>query len=397
MSTFKPTGSKTYVYDFTLNNRRFHGPTGKTEKRAAQDVERIQRKAAAAQCASDDATQSQVKGTEPLTFDVAAGRYWSEVGTFHAGAATTWTDLARLISHFGREKRLDAIADNDITQLVAWRRGHRLKDRKTMANGSPAPFVANATVNRTTVDLLRKLFTRARKKWGQRFAHEPDWKDHRLKERGEVVRELKADEEDALAQHLGDGYRDVWRFALASGLRLSECFLQWDQIDWTARTITVVQKGKRKHTIPLTSAMIAIITPQRGNHPVQVFTYRCARTNRTTEHVKGERYPVTYEGMKTAWRRTRGKAGADDMRFHDNRHSFASRLIRRTGNLKAAQKMLGHADISTTARFYAHVDMDDLRALLESESPARGNENTPNRTKPQGKPQGLEVAGKKRS
>ena len=37
------------------------------------------------------------------------------------------------------------------------------------------------------------------------------------------------------------------------------------------------------------------------------------------------------------------------------------------GNLKAAQKLLGHADISTTARFYAHVDMDDLRELLEQD------------------------------
>lgn len=388
MSTFKPTGSKTYHFDFTLNGRRFHGSTGKTEKRAAQEVERQRRKTAAAEIERDAATQAQLKGSAPLTFDVAAGRYWTEVGEFHAGAATTWTDLERLIGYFGGSKRLDAITDNDITQLVAWRRGHRFKDRKVMADGSPAPFIAPATVNRTTVDLLRKLFTRARKKWGQRFDHEPDWKDHRLKERGEVVRELKAHEEDGFIEHLGDGYRDVWRFALASGLRLAECFLRWDQIDWQARTITVTQKGKRQHTIPLTSDMLAIITPQRGRHPVMVFTYVCKRSSRA--HIKGERYPVSYEGMKTAWRRKRVKVGAGDMRFHDNRHTAASRLIRRTGNLKAAQKLLGHADISTTARFYAHVDMDDLRALLEGTSPR-------DRTEPQEKPQGLARRGKKAS
>ena len=367
MSTFKPTGSKTYSYDFQLNGRRFFGSTGKTEKRAAQEVERQCRKAAAAEVERDAATMEQLKGHAPLTIDVAAGRYWTEVGEFHAGAGTTWADLARLVGHFGKDRRLDSLTDNDITRLVAWRRGHRLKDRTVMADGSPAPFIAPATVNRTTVDLLRKLFTRACKKWGQRFDHEPDWKDHRLKERGEVVRELKAAEEDGFAEHLGEGYRDLWRFALASGLRLAECFLTWDQIDWDAKTISVIQKGRRPHTIPLTSAMIAIIAPQRGRHPVQVFTYVCARSSK--DRIKGERYPVSYEGMKTAWQRTRVKVGADGLRFHDLRHSFASRLVRRTGNLKAAQKMLGHADISTTARFYAHVDMDDLRALLDDGAP----------------------------
>ena len=388
MSTFKPSGTKTYHYHFTIKGRRFHGPTKKTEKRAAQEVERIARVAAEAEMKAEAATQAQLKGQAAVTLDVAAGRYWSEVGEFHAGASTTWTDLERLVGHFGGARRLDSLTDNDITQLVAWRRGQRFKNRKVMADGEPAPFISPATVNRTTVDLLRKLFTRARKKWGQRFDHEPDWKDHRLKERGEVVRELKASEEEGFAEHLGDGYRDIWRFSLASGLRLAECFLRWEQIDWQARTITVTQKGKRQHTIPLTSEMIAIITPQRNRHPVMVFTYLCARSSRKAKREKGQRYPVSYEGLKTRWRRKRVKVGASDMRFHDNRHTAASRLIRQTGNLKAAQKLLGHADISTTARFYAHVDMDDLRSLMERTSQKR-------RSNPQGNPQGLPKGMKK--
>lgn len=386
MSVFKPTGTKHYHYHFTIQRRRFHGSTGQTEKRAAQEVERRARSAALKTIEAEAAVTAQVNGAAPITFDVAAGRYWTEVGQFHAGAATTWTDLERLIGFFGKDRRLNSLTDNDITQLVAWRRGHRFKDRTVMADGEPAPFIAPATVNRTTVDLLRKLYTRARKKWGQRFDHEPDWKDHRLKERGEVVRELKAHEEDELSRVLPEGYRDVWRFAVASGLRLAECFLRWDQIDWSARTITVIQKGNRPHTIPLTSAMVAIIAPQRGRHPDQVFTYVCARSSK--DRIKGERYPVSYEGMKTAWRRKRGLAGAADLRFHDNRHSAASRLIRQTGNLKAAQKLLGHADISTTARFYAHVDMDDLRTLMEGCSQNQ-------RTRAQGNPQGLPKGRKK--
>lgn len=374
MSVFKPTGGKSYTYKFQIEGRTFHGPTGKTEKRAAKEVERQAREAAKRQLEIEKAEAAQLKGEAPLTFDMAAGKYWAEVGEFHAGAETTWTDLERLIGHFGGDRLLASLRDTDINDLVAWRRGHRVKDRET------APYIQPATVNRTTVDLLRKLFTRAKRKWGARFEHEPDWKEHRLKERGERVRELKADEEIQFVEHLEEGYRDLWRFALASGLRLAECFIKWEQIDWHARTISVVQKGGRPHIVPLTNEMVAIITPQRGRHPVYVFTYVCKRGSEKRK--KRERYPVSYEGMKTAWRRKRAVIGATDMRFHDNRHTAATRLVRRTGNLKAAQKLLGHADISTTARFYAHVDMDDLRNLLDG-----GCRN--GYTEPQGNPQGL--------
>lgn len=367
MSVFRPTGGKAYTYSFTISGRRFHGPTGQKEKRAAQAVEKQAREAARLTIEADKAAQAQLRGDAPLSFDIAAGRYWAEVGQHHAGAGTTWTDLERLVGHFGGARLLPSIKDNDITQLVAWRRGQHPK------NDPRRGYVAPATVNRTTVDLLRKIFTRARRKWGARFDNEPDWKDHRLKERGEVVRELKADEEGKLALVLPDGYRDLWRFALASGLRLAECFITWPQIDWAARTITVIQKGGRQHIIPLTAEMVAIITPQRGRHPLHVFTYTCKRGSKARK--RGERYPVSYEGMKTAWRRCRGDAGLSDMRWHDHRHTAATRLVRRTGNLKAAQKLLGHADIATTARFYAHVDMDDLRNLLEGagRGEAQGN------------------------
>ena len=78
-------------------------------------------------------------------------------------------------------------------------------------------------------------------------------------------------------------------------------------------------------------------------------------------------YPVTYEGMKTVWRRTARRLGIA-LRFHDTRHTAATRLLRRTGNLKLAQQLLGHADIKTTAKFYAHVMVDDLRRALDATS-----------------------------
>jgi integrase len=58
-------------------------------------------------------------------------------------------------------------------------------------------------------------------------------------------------------------------------------------------------------------------------------------------------------------------AGIEDFRFHDLRHTFATRLLRLTGNLKLVSKLLGHSQVETTTR-YAHVLDEDMRAGLDA-------------------------------
>jgi site-specific recombinase XerD len=79
----------------------------------------------------------------------------------------------------------------------------------------------------------------------------------------------------------------------------------------------------------------------------------------------GQRYPYSKQGWDRTWRRMLKEAGITDFRFHDLRHTSATRLVRASGNLKAAQKLLGHARIETTAR-YAHVTGDDLLEIMEN-------------------------------
>lgn len=374
MSVYKPKGRDTYVIDFQLGGRRFCISTTATTKRIAEGQEGTERERAKKIIASEKAAASALKGGAPLTMTVAVAKYWDEAGKHHAGADTTWTDLGRAVKHFGPERRLDDIGDVDMAGYVGMRRGERVKARDKLKNGKPAPLVSNATVNRTTTDLMRKLFTHARKKWKLAFPNEPDWKAHRLKERGELVREMKAGtQENDIAAILQIGYRDLWRFAVASGLRLAECFLRWDQIDWEAETITVVQKGNRDHTIPLSREMRAILSACRGYDEEWVFCYIAQRTRMVSGLLRerGKRYPVTYEGMKTEWRR-KVKTDLDlNLRFHDMRHTRATRTLRQTGNLKVVQTLLGHADIDTTARYYAHVTVDDVRAALDSDTNSR--------------------------
>jgi integrase len=92
-----------------------------------------------------------------------------------------------------------------------------------------------------------------------------------------------------------------------------------------------------------------------------VFTYVAKRTRKRQDLIKGNRYPITYSGLKSAWKRIRADAAVADFRFHDYRHDFATKLLRETRNLKLVQKALNHADIKTTTK-YAHVVDDEVAA-----------------------------------
>lgn len=81
----------------------------------------------------------------------------------------------------------------------------------------------------------------------------------------------------------------------------------------------------------------------------------------------GQRYPITYEGLKTALRRDI-KPGVSGYRLNDNRHTVATRVLHACGNLNVAQKMLWHADITTTAK-YVHVLYEDVLTAAVTESP----------------------------
>ena len=122
--------------------------------------------------------------------------------------------------------------------------------------------------------------------------------------------------------------------------------------------------------MPITAAIREILWPLRDHHPEHVFTYQAQRTR--DGRVQGQRYPLTYSGIKIAWRRLRKRAGVIDFRFHDFRHDFGTKLLRETGNLKLVQRALNHADIKTTTR-YAHVLDQEVAEAMEcvAESPKK--------------------------
>jgi integrase len=344
MSVYR-RASGIYHYDFKFNRVRFYGSTSLTSKREAELFEQAKREEA-----KERAAFVKEQRSAPMTVNVAFDKFWLTTGQHYKGSyqPTFFGALAWLAKELGANTLLRDLTQNRIADAVARRRGDG---------------VSNATVNRTVTEPLRRIMKRAGDTWEQEL-RKIDWGKLLLDEPKERIRELRDHEEIALLPAMREDYRPILAFFLASGCRLKEAVnLRWQDIDWTARTITILGKGDKPAPIPLTDDMRAILGPLRDHHPEFVFTYVSRHPGRDRARV-GMRRPITYEGMKTAWRRYGGAAaGLQDFRLHDTRHTIATRLLRETGNLKLVQQLLRHEDITTTAK-YAHTDLSDLHAAL---------------------------------
>ncbi len=67
------------------------------------------------------------------------------------------------------------------------------------------------------------------------------------------------------------------------------------------------------------------------------------------------------EGMRRTFQTTMKKAGVENLRQHDLRRTFASGLARKGVSAMAIRDLLGHADVRTTQKVYAHIDLGTLR------------------------------------
>ena len=352
MSVYKDPRSPYWQFYFRWRGHRFFGSTKTTTKREAEKVEAAEREKAKARVAVQMAARAS------LRLDDVAGRWWHEKGQHHACSRNSWKRLSLLIEFFGKDKLVPDITDDDVVKLVACRRGHRTRSGALLAAG---------TVN-LTIMALKTLFASLRPR-----VREPEWRRHWLPVRQEHPRELVGDEAERLEAATRDDYAPLFAFAMATGLRQSECLLLWSQIDFGARQIRRTGKGGQPVATPITPTIREILWPLRGQHPEHVFTYVAVRTHRGW--VKGRRYPVTLAGLRAHWHRLRKVAGVSDFRFHDFRHDLATKALRETGNLKLVQRMLNHADIRHTLR-YAHVLDEEVAEGFERVAKRRKNDRS---------------------
>ena len=281
--------------------------------------------------------------------DLACGSWWEAKGKHLRSHATVIYQLANLAEGLGKTRPLQDLRLADIDAYIARRRA----------------TVKNASVNRETA-LLRRVI-----EWHDARGFDVPaiaWKETKLREAKPVTRTLALDEEARLFSKLPDSLKPIVEFALLSGQRKAEIVtLRWADVDFPNMRATVWAKGQRPHSFPLTPRMVALI----ANQPkvcAQVFTYVAERSSPRradrVQRIKGQRYPFSAQGWDRKWRRALKDAGIEDYRFHDNRHTAATR----TGSIEIANRLLGHSDFRTTQRYFHTAENEVREALIASES-----------------------------
>jgi len=166
--------------------------------------------------------------------------------------------------------------------------------------------------------------------------------------------------------------------ALLTGMRRGELLaLKWEQIrnGFIYLEGGMVKSGKGRQ-IPINDRLAEVFREvRRGNQLKSEFVF-C--------NFQGRRFYQVKRSFAAACRR----AGVEDFRFHDLRHTFASRLVMRGASLKAVQELLGHADLKMTMR-YAHLSHEHLRDsvnLLNDMPSGKQMVNIPLKSKKAGNP-----------
>ncbi len=148
----------------------------------------------------------------------------------------------------------------------------------------------------------------------------------------------------------------------SSGLRLSElASLNLDDIDAHQGLVTVTGKGRKTRTVPVGGVALDAIAawlrvrPELAGEPALFLSSR------------GQRISVRniQDRLK---RRGRATGMHQDVHPHMLRHSFATHMLESSGDLRAVQELLGHANISTT-QIYTHLDFQHLAKVYDQAHP----------------------------
>lgn len=341
MPLYKSAKSRIWQYDFQHKGRRYHGSTGCTSRRDAEAVEAERRR--------EVALDLPTKRKHSITLDDACGAWYQAKGQYLRTADDALYQLDNLATIIGRNVAIGDITLMMVDSFIARRRA----------------TVSNASVNRETA-LLRRVVN-----WcGERGYEVPDftWRSVKLKERAVMTRVLSYDEEARLMLALPESLRPIVRYALLSGQRRSEIVgLRWSDVDFPNARVTTWVKGGQRHSYPLTPELIAIIANQ-PKVAAQVFTYKAERSAPSRKdrpaRIHGQRYPFSSQGWERKFKKALAKAGIEDFRFHDLRHTALSRLK----SVESANKLAGHSDMETTMR-YVHIAEADVReSMIASES-----------------------------
>ena len=326
-----------YFIDFYVDGKRVRECVGPVSRRDAEK---------ALKSRQGDVVKGlyQLNKRAPSPLFCNFSEQFMEFSRAHKSSRSSTADETRLVHlkpFFGRY-RLDQITSFLVEKYII--------DRKrsiTRRGKPPSP----ATINRELA-VLRHMFNKAID-WGK--AERNPVKGVRfLKEDPPKERILSHEEEQILLEHSAPHLRMAIILALNTGLRLGEILnLRWSDIDPIQGLLTVERgKGGKRRTVEMNIFLRESLKEFRETCQKSEYLFFNKRTGK----------PIL--DSKTAFRAAVRRSGIPHIRFHDLRHTFATRLLCRKVDLVTVQKLLGHSSIEMTMR-YSHPGASERRKAVE--------------------------------
>lgn len=151
----------------------------------------------------------------------------------------------------------------------------------------------------------------------------------------------------------------------ACGLRLAELIsLDIDSIDAANAQLMVIGKGNKARYLPVGGPALKAVRAWLRVRPL--FTHDGEQMALFLSQ-RGRR--ISPSSVQKRLRRAAAKRGLDDhLHPHKLRHSFATHVLESSGDLRAVQELLGHANLSTT-QIYTHLDFQHLAKIYDDAHP----------------------------
>jgi len=160
----------------------------------------------------------------------------------------------------------------------------------------------------------------------------------------------------------------------SSGLRLAELVsLNLDDIDRNEHLLQVTGKGRKTRNVPVGRVAVAAID-----------SWLEVRPSLTSDSDAARALFVSSRGRRISLRNTQARLRLQgrrsgmrqDVHPHMLRHSFASHMLESSGDLRAVQELLGHANIGTT-QIYTHLDFQHLSKIYDAAHPRARRQKDP--------------------
>jgi integrase/recombinase XerC len=283
--------------------------------------------------------------------------------------------LERWLGHLAGERKASphtvAGYRRDLAKLLRWMEAHALGSFDALDAHQLRRFLAAEHRAGLSPKSLQRLLSSCRSLFRQLrregvLAHDPAAGVRGPKVHRTLPTVLDVDEATALIEHAGDGAlavrdRAMLELFYSSGLRLSELIgVRWIDLSLDDGEVRVLGKGSKTRIVPI------------GRHAISALRTLGAAEGMVadTPVFRGRGgAPISPRTVQARLKKLALAQGfAKHVHPHLLRHTFASHMLESSGDLRAVQELLGHADIATT-QIYTHLDFQHLAKVYDAAHP----------------------------